>query len=239
LAREKVSGIGVEREVIYSPEHWAVLRAKRERALRLAECLYSSGLDPIVHGSVARGDVTPKSDVDVVVPYPVPSYKVEIALESCGYTIYERRVVMATPSSTPKAYYILDPQELVQVSFPIVRLQQRELEFYQFGGSLSLSLLREGKRVPGVNKRLELVVPTERGHALRSVIGREAEVAKLLGISLETVMERVRVLTRRDEVGRTGVYVDLKPPPDESVEEALLKLSRTNPAVRKAIEERV
>ncbi len=40
-----------------------------------------------------------------------------------------------------------------------------------------------------------------------SVIGREQFAAKILGISAETVLDRVHTLMKRDTVGRTGVFV--------------------------------
>ena len=43
----------------------------------------------------------------------------------------------------------------------------------------------------GVDKRLMLIEPTEKGHVESSIIGKEEYVAKLLGISAETVLDRV------------------------------------------------
>lgn len=238
MTGRKVSGVGTEREVVYDENRWRLLADKRATAMKIMECLRRHGLRAIVHGSVARGDVTPRSDVDVVVTYSVPSFVVELALSGCGFVIYERRVVMATPAHTPKVYLLLDPQGLAEVSFPLARLKPRELEFYAFGGCLDGRGLAEGKRVMGVNKSLELIVPTERGHVAWSILGREEEVARLLGISIETVLERVRVLTRRDEVGRTGVYLCRILGPDESPETVLEELAERNPSIRRALSER-
>lgn len=237
MPREKISSRGEEYEVVYSEETWNLLREKREQAMKLMKCLQGL-VDPIIHGSVARGDVHAKSDIDIVVLYPVYSYSIEILLESCGYKVYNRKIVMATPNHVPKAYIVLHPDELVQVSFPLARLRQREIEFYYFGGALSLTELEASKRVPGVNKRLELIIPTPRGHLAKNIIGMEEWVAKLLNISVETVLERVRVLTRRDNIGRTGVYLELDVPPDKSIEEVLIEESHKDPSIRKMLEER-
>ena len=56
---------------------------------------------------------------------------------------------------------------------------------------------------------------------------------KSLGISAETVLDRVHTLLKRDSVGRTGVFVKKELMPDETFEFALKKLSEKNPAVRR------
>lgn len=238
MPREKISRKGTEYEVIYDEDHWKMLSEKRELAKKIMKCLTKRGLDIIVHGSVARGDVNPKSDIDIVMTHQVPSYSVELSLEGCGFRIFNRKIVMATPNHIPKAYLILDPEELVMVSFPLARLREREVEFYCFGGCLSLPGVEAGKRVPGVNKKLELIFPTDRGHVAKSILGLEEWAAKVLNISVDTVYERVRVLTRRNDIGRTGVYLELNVPQDSSVEEALTEASYRDPNIRKILEER-
>ncbi|AEM39745.1 DNA polymerase beta domain protein region [Pyrolobus fumarii 1A] len=238
MPREKVERRGEYKVVVYDEARWRLLRALRDEARRIMEALASMGLQSIVHGSVARGDVKPTSDIDVFIPYPVPSYRVELALERAGFSIYKRVVVQATPSSTPKAYLVLDEEERRSVSFPLGKLGKTEYEFYYFGGALDLDGLKSGKRVPGVDKRLVLIEPTPEGHRESPVIGREAEVAKIVGVSLETVMERVRVLTRRDEHGRTGVFVKLEVPPGEEIEDYVRRYAARNPLLRRVLEER-
>ncbi len=235
MPRGKVSRIHEYVEVTYTEERWELLREKRAEARRIMEALASRGLSPIVHGSIARGDVNESSDVDVVVPYPAPPYMVELALESAGYRPAKRIIVQATPSHTPKVYYALDEEELLMVSFPLVRLREREYEFYRFGGMLSLEGLVEDRRVPGVDKRLVLIEPTERGHRESPVIGRESEVARIVGVSVETVLERVRVLTRRDQLGRTGVFIKYELAPGESVGEAVRRLAAENKHFRRIV----
>ena len=68
-----------------------------------------------------------------------------------------------------------------------------------------------------------------------AVIGQEKQVAKLLGVSPNTVLDRVRALLRRDEIGRTGVFIEQELNPDETFEQAMKKLADKNPAVRRRI----
>jgi len=238
MPREKVVKISDVKEVVYDKRRWRILKSKRMKALEIMEALRRYGLYSIVHGSIARGDVTEKSDIDVFIPYKVPSYMVELALESIGLKPYIRLIVQATPTHAVKAYIILDQLEERVISFPLVKMRQREIEFYKFGGQLDLEGLRRDLRVPGVDKRLILIKPTPKGHIEIPIIGRESEVASLLGISIETVNERIKVLTRRDEKGRTGVFVKYELSPDESFEEALDKLMARNPLLRRQIYER-
>ncbi len=238
MVREKVWRIVEYREIVYTSEHWKLLRRLRREAIGILEALYRAGIEAYVHGSIARGDVWSGSDVDVIIPYTVPSYRVEYALENSGYTIKARYIVVATPSSTPKAYIALDDLEKRVVSYPLAKLLPREQEFYRFGGILSLNELKMDKRVPGVDKRLVLIEPTKLGHRESPVIGREDVVANILGVSVDTVLERVRVLTRRDRVGRTGVFVKYVLGFDETFESALEEIARKNHWVRRVLYER-
>ena len=55
-------------------------------------------------------------------------------------------------------------------------------------------------------------------------------------IKLERIIdERIRVLTRRDKVGRTGLLLDYSIPPTLNFEQALHHLSSQNPIVRNKI----
>ncbi len=216
--------------VPYDEKRWKILKEKREKALKVMEKLRN--YSPIAHGSIARGDVREDSDVDIAILYPVPPYAVELLLGnySHGY------IIQATPMSTPKMYLCLDPKEEVVVSFPLAKLSPREVEFYAFGGQLDARGLREGKRVPGVDKRLHLILPKEGGHWEEPIIGKEGEVARLLGISVETVEERVRLLTKRREKGRTGVFIKIKF--YGSADEALYNALRNNKALKNSLMER-
>ena len=238
MVREKIERVGEYRVVVYDDARWRLLASLRKEAMKIMEALTRAGLPCIVHGSIARGDVKPTSDIDVFVPVPVPSYRVEFALEASGYKVQQKLIVQATPSSTPKAYLVLDVEEKRVVSFPLAKLAKREYEFYYFGGALDLRGLVEGKRVPGVDKRLMLIEPIREGHRESPVVGREAEVARIVGVSVDTVLERVRVLTRRDEVGRTGVFVKMVLGPEENVEDIARRISRGNPHFRRILVER-
>ena len=216
-------------EVVYTREHWALLEEKRAKARRVMEALMGLRATVIVHGSIARGDVKPSSDVDVVVVEPVPPSLVELALERAGYQVVYREIVMATPGNTPKVYFYLDHEGEKVVSVPLAPLQPREREFYRWGGELDYRGLSTGRRVPGVSKDLVLIIPTPRGHVEVEVEGNEALVARIVGVSLETVRERLRVLTRRRRHGRTGVFVKAEVPPGVPVEQVVEELARRNP----------
>jgi len=225
-------------EVEYPAWRWQLLRAKREKALEVSRALAGLRAPIIVHGSLARGDVRRDSDIDVVVVEPVAPSLVELALEQAGLQPVYREIVQATPGYTPKAYFYLDHEGERVVSVPLARLKPREREFYRWGGELPVEELSSQRRVPGVSKDLLLIVPTEAGHVEVEVEGNEHLVARLLGISLETVEERVRVLSRRREIGRTGVFVKEPVPPGASVEEVAGEIARVNPAFRRAIARR-
>jgi predicted nucleotidyltransferase len=188
-------------------------------------------LQTLVHGSVARGDVNKNSDVDIFMREPPSSFLVETALEKARIKVNSRVLIQATPTYAVKAYIEIDPA--TSVSFPLMRLRKVETEFYRFGGEADLNQLSTGARVPGVNKRLILIEPTDNGHVESSIIGREEQTAKTLGVSVETVRDRVRALVKRDEVGRTGVFIKKEVATDETFELALKRLADENPAVRR------
>jgi len=210
-----------ERIVIYDQNHWNILKEKRKKAIKILQCL---NMDyAILHGSVARGDVNPDSDVEIAITQPIPIYEVITKLEFHGFTIHHYELVMATPKTTPKLYIYLDEFEEQVITIPLKKLSRIEEEFYKFSGYLTLQELLKDKRVPGVNKKLLLIIPIENGHIEKSVIGNDIEVAKYLGISPDVVYERVQMLTRRDEIGRTGVFIRKKIHPNEPIEEIIMK----------------
>jgi len=221
------------RELIYDSERWFLLKEFRGKAMKIMVALQSFHLNSIVHGSVARGDVSEKSDVDVFISYPPSSFMVETVLERAGIRFNRRLVVQATPTYAMKAYIEIDQN--TSVSFPLMKMRKIEREFYKFGGEATLEDLRANLRVAGVNKRLMLIEPTERGHIESSIVGREDYVAKLLGISIETVLDRVHALLRRNDVGRTGVFIEKELESGETFEMALKRLAEQNPAVRRRL----
>ncbi len=217
-------------EVTYDQERWRLFEELRKHALRMMKSLVTRGFDPLVHGSVARGDVDKKSDVDVFIPRVVPSYKIELALREAGFSPVKREIVMATPWQLPKAHIYIEEDR--SITFPLVDPKSLELEFYHFGGAASLEQAERKVRVPGIDKRLMLIEPTPQGHIESPVVGREAEVAKRVGVSLDIVRERVQVLTRRAEVGHTGIFVQRELAPDENFETVFNKLLEGKPAMK-------
>ena len=211
-----------QEEIIYNSKHWKLFKELRSKTIRTMETLDNLHLSSIVHGSIVRGDVSDMSDIDIYLPEPPSSFSIETALEWSGFQCYQRTIIQATPLYALKGYIALDHQ--TSLSFPLVKLRPVEKEFYRFGGKASLSELGKEKRNSGVDKRLMLIEPSEEGHIETTVVGNEERVANLLGVSLNTVLDRVRALIRRDEVGRTGVFIEKELASDETYEQAM-KLS--------------
>jgi hypothetical protein len=222
--------LGEASEVVYDDERWKLLREIRGKALAIMEAVSGLGPEPVIHGSVARGDVDEKSDVDVFLPERLPSYKIELALRNAGFQFWKREIVMATPWQLPKAHVYLEERE--SVTFPLVKPRQLELDFYSFGGAIGPEGLKKELRVPGVDKRLMLIQPTPKGHVESHIVGREAEIAELLGVSIDIVRERVQVLSRRAEVGRTGIFIQRELAPEEHFEDVFRRLIAKNPSMR-------
>lgn len=221
------------REVVYDGDRWALLEELRLRAVKIMEALERSLLEAVVHGSIARGDVTLKSDVDLFIPSQVSSITVETALEEADIPVLRRLAVQATPTYAMKAY--IETSENSSISFSLMKMRKVEREFYRFGGIASLKDLREGTRVIGVDKRLMLIEPTITGHTESTIIGAEEHVAKLLGVSAESVLDRVHALLRRDKVGRTGVFLERELSNDETFEMIMKRLADKNPAIRRRL----
>ena len=220
-------------EVSYGEERWALLRSLRGEASTLMRPLASAHIDCLAYGSLARGDVKPTSDVDIFLPSPPSPELVEAALERVGIRASEREIIQATPGYAAKGYVYTSERR--GYSFSLVPLLPAERDFYSFAGSVSLKQMEENSRVHGVDKRLMFIEPTPKGHVESPVAGREGEVARLLGVDVRIVMERVRTLERRRVVGRTGVYLKHRLEPDEGFGEALHRLSLSRPAVRKRL----
>jgi len=229
--KEKVVWLRDPREVKYPPERLGLLAKLREAAEATGRVL---GPGWHVHGSIARGDVRPGSDIDLIFlgSGELPSYAVEMRLEGAALHWTGREIVMATPNSSPKGHIHLG--EETTVTFPLVGFRPQEEDFYRFGGLLPAEGLAKAPRVPGVSKKLLLILPTELGHLESSILGHEAETARLLGVTVELVKERVRVLGRRDRIGRTGVYLREEVSEGASFEEALKFLTDRDPVVRRA-----
>jgi len=210
--------------VKYSIRAWRTLRDLRSRALRVIKPLVTAYFEPIVYGSVARGDVDTFSDVDIAILRPVPPYLVEEALRRGGFEILYKEVIRATPQSAPKVYLHLEAGGEVIVSFPLVKLSDLERDFYKFGGEVNYEELIKGTRVPGVNKSLRLIVPVTDGHLEFPLVGNEEEASKLTGIPLSIIREREVMLMKRRTSRRGGVYYRKLLGPDEPIEELLREL---------------
>jgi uncharacterized protein len=231
----KPGGVSEYREIRYTNDHWKLLRELREKAAKIMLALEHSQLRSVTYGSTARGDVSRHSDADVFVPDVQSSFLIETALEKGGVKIESRLIVQATPNYAMKAHLEID--DATSVSFPLMPLRKVEREFYKFGGEITLQQIRKHLRVKGVDKRLMLIEPTDEGHLESSILGREEEIARMLGISFETVSDRAHALLRRNEVGRTGVFVKKTLSDDETFEMALKKVAEKNPAVRRRLKE--
>ena len=220
-------------EVKYSDDHWATLKMKRGEAVEMMKPLHDAHLHPTVYGSIARGDVSDSSDVDVFLSSSPSPTIIEATLDAARIRISERLIIQATPSYVAKAYIMID--ETHGYSFPLIPMRASEAEFTRFAGQLSYPELVDDNRTNGVNKELKLITPTENGHTEMQIQGMEGVVAKKLGVDTRIVQERVRTLERRGKVGRTGVYIKRELSPDESFSSVFEMLSRDKPGLRRRI----
>jgi len=225
-----------EREVIYSPLHWNILREKRNLATEVLEYLASNGITGYIFGSIARGDIHKHSDIEIIVPkHDLLSY-VNIILSN-KFNVVEIEITQATPKTAMKLTFHLGNN--VDVVIPVVPLTELEHEFYRYGGIIGLPDAKNyKKRVPGVDKRLCIILPTEAGHIEYSILGRESEVAKILGVTTGIIEERKRMLLKRDAIGRTGVFINIKLDPTENIYRIIKELKDKNPIVRRLFRER-
>jgi len=233
--RRKTAEMGERREVVYDNARLETLRRLRARAQEVLESLDAAGLDGIVFGSVARGDVKPTSDIDIFIPQVASSMQVLLALDR--FHVLGTTITQATPRALVKANVELEDN--TTVTFPLIPPREVELEFYRFGGAIGLKGIQEGLRVPGVDKRLMLIEPTPEGHVETPLSDlAPGIVAKKINVSQRIVEERMRVLERRADVGRTGVYLMRPVAPEESVERVLADLIAEDPALRRRLDSR-
>ena len=220
-------------EVVYTDEHWILLKEKRKQALDMMKPLHDSHIRSTVYGSIARGDITKTSDIDIFIHSAMSPTIIEATLEAYGIHYSERLIIQATPSYVAKAYIMID--ETHGYSFPLIQMRSSEAEFTRFAGQLSYEELQDDQRVSGVNKELNLIEPNEKGHTESPIQGMDGKVAKKLGVGTRIIQERVRTLERRGKVGRTGVYIKRELEPDESFGQVFEELSRNKPGLRRRI----
>ncbi|MEL9969261.1 MAG: nucleotidyltransferase domain-containing protein [Metallosphaera sp.] len=216
-------------QVTYESIRWENLKKLRETALDILNKLEQGSMKGYVYGSVARGDVKPNSDVDVIVPSPNIIWLDLIDAD-------HKFIIQATPNSTPKAYIALDSEERKVISFPLAELKPSEEEFYRFGGIIDKNQLIKGIRIPGINKDLELIIPNEVGHEAIPLEGNEDLAVKLTGVSITTILQRERLLNRRKEKGRTGTFLSYVLRPEESIQSAVRDLFKENKFFRRKID---
>jgi len=229
----KLAVHGERVEIYYDRKHWQHLSRLRSKAFELMEVLERANISVVTHGSVARGDVNASSDIDIFLPAPSSSFSIELVLERAGLRPKRRSLIQATPYYAVKGYIEVDEGQVV--SFPLMRMRRVEREFYRYGGEITLEMLRMNKRVVGVDKRLMLIEPTEKGHTESAIVGEEEETARVLHVSTETVLDRVHALLRREKIGRTGVFIERVLPQDETFEGALKKLVESRPEVKRRL----
>ena len=234
----KPTRIPDELGVVYSDRHWHLLGRLRSQAIRVMDSLGPWRTSALVHGSLARGDVDNKSDIDIVIPIKVSTQLIEASLELGGFTLASREIIQATPMHSPKAHIFLDPEQKVAVTVPMIPFRTLEEQFYAYGGTVSIRELQQNMRKKGCTKELTLIMPNESGHREWSIVGREDEAAEILGVNPDIVRERVRVLRRRDQVGRTGNFLTLPVGPGTSFEQALELESTNNPALKRTLRKR-
>ncbi|HEX9709529.1 MAG TPA: nucleotidyltransferase [Candidatus Thermoplasmatota archaeon] len=229
MARERVVAQRDPEVVRYRPERFETLERKRARA---APFLHAAPPGSVVYGSVARGDVRERSDVDIEVPFGATSFAVEVALAGLPEGAHAVVLTQATPNSVVKAAWDYGD---VTVTLPLTRPSGVEVGFTRFAGAMGATDLSRGRRVPGVDKRLMLIEPLPEGHRESSVADRVRECARLLALDEDVLQARIRVLGRRARTGRTGIFLTRAVNDGESPEQALARVSASNPAVRRAV----
>ncbi|QKQ99744.1 DNA polymerase subunit beta [Metallosphaera tengchongensis] len=216
-------------QIVYDEVRWKTLGKLRERAIGILKRLNELSMVGYVYGSVARGDVNPTSDIDIVVLNP------NVVLLDLIH-VDHKFIIQATPTSTPKVYLALDRDEKEVISFPLVKLRGMEEEFYKFGGMIGMEDLERGLRVVGVNKNLDLIVPNKEGHDQIPLKGNEDIAIKYLKISPMTLDQREKLLTRRREQGRTGTFLRYELSSEESVQTAVRDLMKENKFFKRSID---
>ncbi|UCG01010.1 MAG: nucleotidyltransferase domain-containing protein [Candidatus Heimdallarchaeota archaeon] len=214
----------------YTEDEWILLERLRRTAIKILEILEQKGISGFIHGSVARGDVCETSDIDIHIPVQIPSYKLDL-IDDLQFT--DHRIMMGTPNSTIRG--VLSLQDEINISFPLCHPTEREEEFYRFSGYLYLKDLHLNQRIAGVTKKLLLIEPEKEGYWFSSISTNKNKVIQILSLSQRMIDERIRVLSRRDKVGRTGLFLNYGLSPNENFEQALKSIADRNVIVRRML----
>ena len=226
--------MGSHRDIRYSEDHWKLLEVMQTRATRTMAHLEDNGIESLTFGSVARGDITSNSDIDLFVTRRIPSFRIELCVEETD--VIARVITQATPFSLIKGHLKLRGD--IDVSFPMIEPTDSEIDFHFFAGAISREL-RRGERNPGVDKRLMLIRPTEEGHIEDPITDVSSGVlARKIGVSQRIVDERKRVLERRSRIGVTGMYLERRLAENESFEDVLSDLVDRDAAMRRCVHQR-
>jgi predicted nucleotidyltransferase len=233
MPRAKIQYKPIDLSVKYDRNQWDLFHSKRKLAKIVTNPLYSAGIQFFVYGSVARGDVNPLSDIDIVVLQKLSSFQIETILDQSNIQILGKEIVQATPGDAIKGHLHL-PNETTMTFF-LSDANEVSYEFYQFGGAINGDMLENSTRIPGVTKRLTLIIPNEQGHKEINLVGNETHAQQLLKIHPKIIEVRKRVLLKRDKTGRTGVFLKKSLTTEQNFEEELKKIADTNPIVRRKI----
>ena len=233
MARTKIIKHQDPEFVVYNEDRWSRLKYLRDQAVPILKALAEHQLTGNVFGSVARGDVSETSDLDIFISEFVPSFKMDLALRLSNFEIIGKEISMATPSSVVKGTYYLGND--ISISIRLTEFTSSPFQFYIFSGYVNLEEIIEEKRVPGVSKALLVIEPTKEGHKEYSLLGNEYEARNLLNIEEKMLEERIRVLTKRDKYGRTGLFLKVNIHPEDSFEDKLQELADKNSLIRRRL----
>ncbi len=231
MPREKVIRDITRKFHHYNEEEHTLLHRLRDKAKFYLVKLEERDIKAFIHGSVARGDVTSTSDIDIFIPYNISSFRLDII---DIFKNADRRIIMGTPNSNIKG--LLTLSENISISFPLTPPTEREVEFYKFSGSVFLDDILTNRYFPGVTKQLLLIEPANDGYWYSSILNDKNRAIDLLKISQQMVDERIRVLLRRDKIGRTGKFLDHHLSPDDNFEQTLTQLSSRNIIIRRKLQ---
>ncbi len=240
MPREKIAHQSDRIFVPLSNELYAYLHSLRKQAVEILALLESYSINGYCYGSLARGDVTFHSDIDIALLYPIKTFYIEMLIPELEkkFGVVTKKITQATPFYTPKAS--IEFSHNIEIAWPLVPPSSRDIEFYKFAGMTSKDELQAERFTPGVNKKLLLIEPDfkeQPGYWSSSILGKEHLVAKKLKVSLDIVKERVRVLTKRDQTGRHGIFLHEILLPQESFQEAIHRIALKNPYFRKKIKD--